>query len=206
MGTGVPDEGAPSNTTFALKIKGAIELVEARTPRIFNLMTSINPKGRRIIYYTGKIGPASFVSWKGDYVANISGTNTHPNPVFENTVYSLAATLVHELVGHGRQKSDGRVWAIYDWCGKDSSDINGVLWQENHKGVSSGFVEYEANLFAQWPLESVRGIYPDLSKPAVRRYVKVVRTIKKCFPGWYDDRQPLCWPTSVIASRKSARA
>ena len=62
MGTGVPDKGAPSNTTFALKIKGAIDLIEARTPKIFSLMTSINPKGRRIIYYTGKIGPASFVS------------------------------------------------------------------------------------------------------------------------------------------------
>ena len=83
-------------------------------------MTSINPKGRRIIYYTGKMArPLSFR------------------------------------------------------------------------------VEYEANLFAKWFLESVRGIYPDLNEPAVRRYVKVVRTIKKRFHGWYDDRKPA---TALLAN------
>lgn len=190
IGTGNPAIGAPSNAVFYKKIKEAIDLIQSRTPAIYALMEKVNPKGRRVIYYTGEIGPASFASWKKDYVVNISGTNIHEDPAFENTVYSLAATVVHELLGHGRQEADNRVWAMYDWCGKDSDEVQGVLWQVNHKGASSGFVEYEANLFAKWFLESVRGSYPDLNEPAVRRYVKTVRLIKARFPGWYDDRKP----------------
>ncbi|MHA1597275.1 MAG: hypothetical protein ACTSV1_01005, partial [Alphaproteobacteria bacterium] len=119
----------------------------------------------------------------------ISVTGIDSDPVFENTTYSLAASLVHELVGHGRQEADGRLWPMYDWCGKDSSQVKGVLWQANHTGSSSGFVEYEANLFARWFLETVRGTYPNLVEPAVRRYVKTVRIMKKRFPGWYDERK-----------------
>ena len=159
----------PANKSFYRKIKQALDLIDSRTPQLFKLMQTVNPTGRRVIYYTGRIGPASFVSWGKDFVVNITATNIHEDPVFENTVYSLAATLVHELVGHGRQESDRRVWAMYDWCGKDSSKVDGVLWQANHKGASSGFVEYEANLFAKWFLESVRGVYPDLNEPAYNR-------------------------------------
>lgn len=189
IGTGLNGRGVVSNATFYTKIKEAIDLIEARAPDIYAIMKLINPKGRRVIFYTGKIGPASFASWNSDFVVNISATNINEDPAFENTVYSLAATLVHELVGHGRQEADGRVWAMYDWCGKDSTQVNGVVWQANHTGVSSGFVEYEANLYAKWFLESVRGDYPDLNEPVVRRYVKTARLIKNRFPGWYDDRK-----------------
>ena len=188
IGTGNTSKGVASNATFYAKIKEAIDLIEADASDIYALMQAINPKGRRVIYYTGEIGPASFASWNSDYVVNISATNINEDPVFENTVYSLAATLVHELVGHGRQEADGRVWAMYDWCGKDSSEVSGVVRQINHKGANSGLVEYEANLFAKWFLESVRGSYPNLNEPAVRRYVKTVRLIKARFPGWYNDR------------------
>jgi len=188
IGTGNAGNGVASNATFYAKVKEAIDLIEASASDIYALMQAINPKGRRVIYYTGEIGPASFASWSSDYVVNISATNINEDPVFENTVYSLAATLVHELVGHGRQETDGRVWAMYDWCGKDSNEVIGVVRQANHKGASSGLVEYEANLFAKWFLESVRGSYPNLNEPAVRRYVKTVRLIKVRFPGWYNDR------------------
>jgi hypothetical protein len=190
IGTGATDRGVATNATFYARIKEALELIEKRAPDIYALMENVNPKGRRVIYYTGQIGPASFASWNNDYVVNISATNINEDPAFENTVYSLAATLVHELVGHGRQEADGRVWAMYDWCGKDSEQVMGVLRQVNHTGASSGFIEYEANLFAKWFLESVRGDYPNLNEPAVRRYVKTVRLIKRRFPGWYDDRKP----------------
>jgi len=188
IGTGNASKGVASNATFYAKVKEAIDLIEASASDIYALMQAVNPKGRRVIYYTGEIGPASFASWNRDYVVNISATNINEDPAFENTVYSLAATLVHELVGHGRQESDGRVWAMYDWCGKDSNKVSGVVRQTNHKGASSGFLEYEANLFAKWFLESVRGRYPNLNEPAVRRYVKTVRLIKARFPGWYNDR------------------
>jgi len=194
-------KGAATNAVFYAKIKEAIDLIEARTPDIYALMKNINPKGRRVIYYTGQIGPASFASWSTDYVVNISSTNVNVDPVFENTVYSLAATLVHELVGHGRQEADGRVWSMYDWCGKDSDEVVGVLRQVNHTGASSGLVEYEANLFAKWFLESVRGTYPNLNEPVVRRYVKTVRIIKKRFPGWYDDRKPATTLLAEFADR-----
>lgn len=190
IGAVATDSKAVPNRVFFHKIKEAIDLIETRTPDIFNLMRSINSNGRRVIYYTGTTGPASFVSWKGDYVVNITASNIDPDPVFENSVYTLAASLVHELVGHGRQEEDNRLWDMYDWCGKDSNSVEGVLRQANHTGSSSGFVEYEANLFAKWFLESVRGKYPDLNEKVVRRYVRLVRVIKKRFPGWYDDRQP----------------
>ncbi|MBL6946921.1 MAG: hypothetical protein ISR47_09805 [Rhodospirillales bacterium] len=182
--------GKPTNAEFITKIKAAIDLIEARAPKIFSMMKKVNPGGRRIIYYTGKYGPATFVSWNNDYVANIPATSIDADPVFDNTPYSLAATLVHELLGHGRQEDDGRVWSMYDWCGQDSDDVEGVLWKANRTGSSSGFVEYEANLFAKWFLESVRGTYPNLNEPAVKRYVKTVRLLIKRFPGWYDDAKP----------------
>ena len=190
VGADAIEKSAPANDVFFYKIKQAIDLIHAKSPDIFALMQNINRKGSRIIYYTGRIGPASFASWKNDFVVNITASNIDEDPVFENNVYSLAATLIHELVGHGRQQADGRVWAMYDWCGKDSKFVKGVVRQINHKGASSGFVEYEANLFAKWFLESVRGTYPDFNEPAIRRYVKLVRVIKKRFPGWYDDRKP----------------
>ena len=201
IGTGINGNGIASNAVFFVKIKEAIDLIEARAPGIYSLMKDINPKGRRVIYYTGKIGPASFANWSTDYVVNISATNINEDPVFENTVYSLAATLVHELVGHGRQQADHRVWAMYDWCGKDSSEVPGVVQQANHTGANSGLIEYEPNLFAKWFLESVRGVYPNLNEPAVRRYVKTVRLIKKRFPGWYDDRKPARALLSEFTSR-----
>jgi hypothetical protein len=201
IGAGNSGNGIASNAVFYAKIKEAIDLIEARAPDIYTLMKDINPKGRRVIYYTGKIGPASFAYWNTDYVVNISATNINEDPVFENTVYSLAATLVHELVGHGRQEADNRVWAMYDWCGKDDSEVLGVVRQVNHTGANSGLVEYEPNLFAKWFLESVRGTYPNLNEPAVRRYVKTVRLIKKRFPGWYDDRKPARALLSEFAGR-----
>lgn len=190
IGAPVTDKAASSNIAYFRKIRNAIDLIEARTPEIFNLMMNVNKKGRRVIHYTGTIGPASFAAWKKDYVVNITASNIDDDPVFENSVYSLAATLVHELLGHGRQQEDGRVWAMYDWCGKDSKDVKGVVRQINHKGSNSGLVEYEANLFAKWFLESVRGEYPNLIEPAVRRYVRLVKNIKNRFPGWYDDQKP----------------
>lgn len=181
--------GIPSNDVFFAKVKRAIDMIADRSPDVFRLMQATNPNGRRVIAYTGKIGPASFVAWNGDFVVNVTATNVDDDPVFENTTYSLAASLVHELVGHGRQEADGRLWAMYDWCGNDSSKVEGVLWLANHTGGNSGFVEYEANLFARWFLETVRGTYPNLIEAAVRRYVKMVRIMKKRFPGWYDERK-----------------
>ncbi len=204
IGTGRTGKGIPTNAVFDKKIKEAIDLIHSHTPQIFALLTNVNKKGRRIIYYTGQIGPASFAAWKNDYVVNITATNIHEDPVFENTVYSLATTLVHELVGHGRQQADNRVWAMYDWCGKDSKDVIGVVRQANHKGTSSGFVEYEANLFSKLFLESVRGTYPNLNEPAVKRYVKTVRLIKRRFPGWYDERKPAKTLLGEFANRFKA--
>lgn len=201
IGTAINHKGIASNAVFYAKIKEAIDLIEARAPDIYVLMKDINPNGRRVIYYTGKIGPASFAYWNTDYVVNISATNINEDPVFENTVYSLAATLVHELVGHGRQEADDRVWAMYDWCGKDDAEVLGVVSQANHTGANSGLIEYEPNLFAKWFLESVRGTYPNLNEPAVRRYVKTVRLIKRRFPGWYDDRKPASALLSEFADR-----
>jgi len=189
IGAAPGTRGIPSNGVFFIKIKQAIDMIADKSPDIFRMMQAVNPEGRRVITYTGKIGPASFAAWNGDFVVNISVTGIDDDPVFENTTYSLAASLVHELVGHGRQEADGRLWAMYDWCGQESGKVEGVLWQANHTGASSGFVEYEANLFARWFLETVRGTYPDLVEPAVRRYVRMVRIMKKRFPGWYDERK-----------------
>jgi len=189
IGTEPGAQGIPSNDVFFVKVKKALDMIAYKAPDIFRLMQAVNPEGRRIIAYTGKIGPASFAAWNGDFVVNISVTGIDDDPVFENTTYSLAASLVHELVGHGRQETDGRLWDMYDWCGQESGEVEGVLWQANHTGASSGFVEYEANLYARWFLETVRGTYPDLVEPAVRRYVRMVRIMKKRFPGWYDERK-----------------
>ncbi|MBC8159201.1 MAG: hypothetical protein H8E94_07705 [Alphaproteobacteria bacterium] len=184
------DKGKPSNAEFFSSVKAAVDLVSQRAPKIFAMMQNVNPGGRRIVHYTGKSGPATFVAWRNDYVASISASSIDDDPVFENTVYSLGATLVHEMVGHGRQEDDGRVWPMYDWCGHDSENVQGVLWKANRLGSSSGFVEYEANLFAIWFLEKVKGNYPDLNEAAVKRYVKTTRLLKKRFPGWYDDEKP----------------
>jgi len=189
IGSQEPKEGIPGNTAFFDKVKESIDLIERKSPKIYAIMTSINPRGRRIIAYTGKSGPASFVAWDKDYIVNITASSLDEDPVFENSTYTLSATLVHEMAGHGLQENDGRVWAMYDWCGKSGGKVEGVAWQSNHMGTSSGLVEYEANLFARWFLESVRGTYPDLNEVPIRRYVKIVRTMKKRFPGWYDERK-----------------
>ena len=181
--------GTSGNSVFFAKIKQSIDLIKQKAPQIYQIMHNINPRGRRVIAYTGRNGPASFVAWKNDYIVNITASGIDKDPVFENSEYSLSATLVHELVGHGLQENDGRVWAMYDWCGKSNGIIEGVSWRTNHKGNSSGLVEYEANLFARWFLETVRGTYPDLNEVPIRRYVKIVRTMKKRFPGWYDERK-----------------
>lgn len=179
----------PENSWFFRKIRQSIDLIERKSPNIYQMMRGINPNGRRVIAYTGRNGPASFVAWEKDYIVNITASNIDDDPAFENSSYTLSATLVHELLGHGRQENDGRVWAMYDWCGKSNGHIEGVVWQANVAGKSSGLVEYEANLFARWFLESVRGTYPDLNEVPIRRYVKIVRTMKKRFPGWYDERK-----------------
>ncbi|MHA1597553.1 MAG: hypothetical protein ACTSV1_02430, partial [Alphaproteobacteria bacterium] len=125
IGTEPGTRGIPSNDVFFVKVRQAIDMIAKKSPHIFRLMQDINRRGRRVISYTGKIGPASFAAWNGDYVVNISVTGLDDDPVFENTTYSLAASLVHELAGHGRQETDGRLWPMYDWCGKDSSQVKG---------------------------------------------------------------------------------
>ncbi len=177
----------PDNATFFAKIKQSIDLIERSSPKIYALMGGINPNGRRVIAYSGRTGPASFVAWKRDYIVNITAANLDEDPAFENSKYTLSATLVHEMVGHGRQQSDGRVWAMYDWCGKSGGRIDGVVWQPDLKKNDSGLVEYEANLYARWFLETVRGTYPNLNEVPIRRYVKIVRTMQKRFPDWYDE-------------------
>jgi len=179
----------PGKKVFLSKIRQAIDLIEKKSPKIFKMMLSVNPGGKRLIYYTGKVGPASFAAYNRDFIVNISASSIDDDPVFENTAYSLAATLVHELIGHGKQEADGRIWPMYDWCGRKNAKVKGVRHQTNHMGVSSGFIEYEPNLYAKWFLETVRGTYPNLNEPAVRRYVKTVRNIKKRFPGWYNERK-----------------
>ena len=187
IGTHITRSNTPDNASFFSKIRQSIDLIEQKAPQIYRLMHDINPRGRRVIVYSGMPGPASFVAWGKDYIANITASSLDEDPVFENSKYSLSATLVHEMVGHGSQENDGRVWAMYDWCGKSKGKIKGVAWQLNYLGSSSGLVEYEANLYARWFLESVRGTYPNLNEVPIRRYVKLVRIMQKRFPGWYDE-------------------
>ncbi len=189
IGSGAVAAKSPDNVSFFSKIRQSIDLIEHNAPKIYALMGDINPRGRRIIAYAGRTGPASFVAWGQDYIVNITAANLDEDPVFENSTYTLSATLVHELLGHGSQQNDGRVWAMYDWCGESGGHVEGVAWQTNVAGHSSGLVEYEANLFARWFLESVRGTYPNLNEVPIRRYVKIVRTMKKRFPGWYSERK-----------------
>jgi len=189
IGSAISGPKIPGNASFFAKTRQAIDLIEQKSPRIYRLMQGMNPRGRRVIAYTGNSGPASFVAWAKDYIVNITASAIDEDPVFENSVYTVSATLVHELVGHGRQQNDGRVWAMYDWCGKSGGKIEGVGWQSNHMGSSSGLIEYEPNLYARWFLETVRGTYPDLNEVAIRRYVKIVRVMKKRFPDWYDERK-----------------
>ncbi len=189
IGTKASGSDIPENDIFYAKIHQSIDLIERKSPEIYRLMRKINPRGRRVIFYTGKPGPASFIAWGKDYVVNITTSSLNKDPAFENSKYTLSATLVHELVGHGLQENDGRVWAMYDWCGKSGGKIEGIVWKPNHMGNSSGLVEYEANLFARWFLESVRGTYPNLNEVPIRRYVKIVRSMKQRFPEWYDERK-----------------
>ena len=189
IGNTIGGRDIPDNAVFFGKIRQSLDLIEQKSPRIFKIMRKMTPRGRRVIFYTGRSGPASFVAWGKDYIVNITTSNLTEDPVFENSKYTLSATLVHEMAGHGLQENDGRVWAMYDWCGKSGGKIEGVVWQSNHMGTSSGLVEYEANLFARWFLESVRGTYPNLNEVPIRRYVKIVRSMKKRFPNWYDERK-----------------
>ena len=160
LGADQAEAGSLDNASFFGKIVQSIDLIERKTPKIYRLMRDINPDGRRVIAYSGGSGPASFTAWENDFIVDITATDITDDPVFDNSVYSLSATLVHELVGHGRQQIDGRVWAMYDWCGQSNGKIEGVAWATNQAGHSSGLIEYEANLFARWFLESVRGAYP----------------------------------------------
>jgi hypothetical protein len=117
-------------------------------------------------------------------------THLDERPVFDNNPYYLAATLVHELIGHGRQESDGRLWALYDWCGNDPALLPGVIVRLNRHGVSSGLVEYEANLYARWFLESVQNDYPNYIERVIKRTMRIARLLGRRFPRWYDDDKP----------------
>ena len=72
---------------------------------------------------------------------------------------------------------------MYDWCGQSHWDVHGVAMKPSHLGGSSGFVEYEAYLYAEWFLEKVQREYPDFNEQIVRRYVKFIRFLQKRFPG-----------------------
>ena len=182
--------GAPDNEEFFVKIKESIDTIEVESPLFFALLRSINRGGERVIYYRGRPGPASFNAWDDLYIVRISSTHIDDDPVFDNNPYQLAATLVHEFVGHGKQEADKRLWPMYDWCGKDHWDVRGVAMKPNRHGGSSGFVEYEAYLYAKWFLETVQREYPNFNEQIVRRYVRFIKFLQKRFPGWYDDAKP----------------
>ena len=132
--------GTPGNDEFFARIKEAIDTVERESPLFFALLRSINRGGKRVIYYRRRPGPASFNAWDDLYIVRISSTHIDDDPVFDNNPYQLAATLVHEFIGHGKQEADKRLWPMYDWCGKDHWDVRGVTMKPNRLGGSSGFV------------------------------------------------------------------
>ncbi len=181
--------GAASNEVFYSIIKRTLDMIERKTPFLFSLLQSINKEGKRIFFYTGRIGPASFNAWNNAYIVRITATHLDDRPVFDNNPYYLAATLVHEMIGHGRQAEDGRLWPMYDWCGKDIMDVRGVMWTPNRLGRSSGLVEYEANLYAQWFLETAQDAYPKYIAHFIKRYLRVVKFLNRRFPLWYDDQE-----------------
>ena len=79
---------------------------------------------------------------------------------------------------------------MYDWCGQDHSQVLGVAMKSNRHGRSSGFVEYEAYLYAKWFLETVQKKYPNINDQIVRRYVKFMKFLNSRFLGWYSDSKP----------------
>lgn len=182
--------GVPGNQEFFAKTKETIDMIERESPLFFALLRSINRSGKRVIYYRGRPGPASFNAWDDLYIVRIASTHIDDDPVFDNNPYQLAATLVHEMIGHGKQEADKRLWPMYDWCGKSHWDVHGVAMKPNRHGGSSGFVEYEAYLYAKWFLETVQREYPNFNEQIVRRYVKFIRFLQARFPGWYDDAKP----------------
>ena len=177
---------AAGNDRFFIKVREALDLIGDEAPFYFSLLRSINEDGERVIFYTGKNGPASFNAWEKDYIVRITATHMDARLVFDNNPYYLAATLIHELVGHGRQASDGRLWALYDWCGNDVSKLPGVILVTNRLGGSSGLVEYEANLFARGFLETVQSDYPNYNERVIKRFLRVNKFLERRFPGWYD--------------------
>lgn len=181
------DPGVPTAARFFAKIKETLDVIEKESPFFFRLLSSMNPGGERVIYYRGRPGPASFNAWDDLYIVRLASSHIDDDPVFDNNPYQLGATLVHELIGHGKQESDGRLWPMYDWCGSDGWKVRGVAWKENRLGGTSGYVEYEPYLYAKWFLETVQRPYPNYDERIVRRYVRVIRFLDARFPGWHDD-------------------
>ena len=190
IGNPRPGPGAASNRVFYARLKKALDLIERETPLFFSMLGSINRDGRRVFFYTGKIGPASFNAWGKDYIVRITATHFDERPAFDNNPYYLATSLVHEMVGHGRQAADRRLWNMYDWCGNDPDSVRGVVVQVNRFGGSSGLVEYEANLYAKWFLEHVQNEYPDYIERVIKRYLRIVKFLSRRFLLWYDDDKP----------------
>ncbi len=185
-----PDrQGKIENRAFSRLVRRSIDLIEKKAPQFLAMMRAVNPTGRRVIFLTGRKGRAGFNAWKKDYTVRIPTTHVSPLPVFENTPYTLASTLVHELIGHGRQAMDKRIWPMVDWCGKDSRNIWGVRANPKRKGRGSGLIEYEAHLYAKWFLNTVQGTYPDLIEAVVKRNILISKNLTRRFPAWYDDEK-----------------
>lgn len=189
IATPTPEPSAPPAARFFVKVKETIDVVERESPFFFRLLRAMNVEGERVIYYRGRPGPASFNAWEDLYVVRLASNHIDDDPVFDNNPYQLGATLVHELIGHGKQHADGRLWPMYDWCGRDGWQVPGVAWKENRFGASSGYVEYEPYLYAKWFLETVQRPYPNYDERIVRRYVQAIRFLDARFPGWHDDRR-----------------
>lgn len=185
-----PDRrGEIENRAFYKLVRRSIDLIEKKAPQFLEMMRAVNPTGRRVIFLTGRKGRAGFNAWGRDYTVRIPTTHIDPAPVFENTPYTLASTLVHELVGHGRQAMDKRIWPMVDWCGKDSGNIRGVRGNPKRKGPGSGLIEYEAHLYAKWFLNTVQGTYPNLNEAVVKRNILISKNLTRRFPAWYDEEK-----------------
>ena len=112
IGTLDDNPSIPGNGEFFAKTTETIDMIERESTLYFALLRSINGAGKRVIYYRGKPGPASFNAWDDLYIVRITSTHIDDDPVFDNNPYQLAATLVHELIGHGKQEADKRLWPI----------------------------------------------------------------------------------------------
>ncbi len=185
-----PDrQGEIENRAFYKLVRRSIDLIEEKAPQFLEMMRAVNRTGRRVVFLTGRKGRAGFNAWGRDYIVRIPTTHIDPLPVFENTPYTLASTLVHELIGHGRQAMDKRIWPMVDWCGKDSRNIWGVRGNPKRKGRGSGLIEYEAHLYAKWFLNTVQGTYPNLNEAVVKRNILISKNLIRRFPAWYDEEK-----------------